>query len=84
MIDSKTQIELINQLAEICEKLGWAIGVPADDDTEMVSGLIVGTEEFINSVIQYMDAETVEVFSKEEGSESFTEPAVIDKKKIMH
>ena len=84
MSKNKTQKELIDELAEICGELGWAVGVPADDDTQPVEGLIIGTEKFILEIVQSMDAETVEVFSKESTENEFSEPISIDKKKLMH
>ncbi len=84
-MNAKLQKELIDQLAEICEQLGWSIGVPADDENQPVEGLIVGTEEFIMSIVESMDAEaSMEVFSKESTEEEFSEPVLLDKKKLMH
>lgn len=83
-MNSKLQKELINQLADICEQLGWSIGVPADNENDPVDGLIIGTEEFIMSVVEIIDQESVEVFSKESTEQEFSEPTVINKKKLVH
>ena len=84
MSKHKSQAELINELADICEQLGWAIGVPADNESEMVNGLIVGTEDFIYHIIQAFDGEAVEVYSKDEGTGEISEPQLLEKKKIVH
>lgn len=83
-MNSKLQKELIDKLAEICEELGWSIGVPADDDTAPVDGLIVGTEEFIMGIVESINGESLEVFSKESSESEFSEPVLLDKKKLMH
>lgn len=49
MVDEKRQYELIQQLSEIVAELEWVIGLPT---SEVVPGLIIGTEEFVAEVIQ--------------------------------
>lgn len=46
----KRQQELITQLTLICDELGWVIGIPGSEGDDKVSGLIIGTEEFVQAV----------------------------------
>lgn len=48
MLSLDRQLELITQLSEIVEELGWQIAM--DSETEIVTGLIIGDEEFISNV----------------------------------
>lgn len=57
------QQELIQALAEIVEELGWVIGIPQEEgSTNTVQGLIIGTEEFVMSVVEQtqQEVETIE------------------------
>jgi len=40
----------ISILSSICKKLGWTICVPGAEDDETVSGLVIGTTEFVDDV----------------------------------
>jgi hypothetical protein len=42
------EMEALIVIIEACEKLGWAIAVPDEDE---VDGLIIGTEEYINKIL---------------------------------
>lgn len=66
-MNQRKQIELIEQLASICEELGWVIALPNQE--EKVPGLIMGNEEFVAEVIQAYYGEDVEVFKKSQGAE---------------
>lgn len=52
---SKSDMELIMEMAEIAAQLGWQIAVPVGfedaDGTERVPGIVVGTSEFIFEVM---------------------------------
>lgn len=50
MDDKRRQHELIQQLSELVNELGWIIALPAGDD--MVPGLIIGQEEFVKDVVE--------------------------------
>ena len=45
------QLELVQKLGEIAEELGWQIAM-IDSDEEVVTGLILGTEQFISDITQ--------------------------------
>ena len=54
--DSTKQQMLINQLKEICQELGWIMVLPvAENDMQPAPGLILGTEEFVDVVMQVLD-----------------------------
>lgn len=62
--DSERQQQLIQALAEIVDELGWVIGIPLEEGSnEKVHGLIIGTEEFVNDVVQStgMEVDPVEI-----------------------
>ena len=53
------QYELIQNLAEIAEELGWNIIIPKNEaDANKVAGLIMGTPEFFEEV--HMDPSQIE------------------------
>ena len=58
------QMELINTLGEICQELGWVIGVPEHEDPSTVPGLIIGKEDFVYELAAVYGDE-VEVFSQD-------------------
>lgn len=82
----KTQQELIDELSEICEQLGWTIGIPLEEgDDSPVDGLLIGTESFITKVVLELNGE-YEMFSKEMGEivEGGTVESNKKKKQTMH
>lgn len=75
-MDEKEQQELIEQLAQIVEELGWIIGIPKEEEGDnKVQGLIIGTEEFVYGVV---DATGQEV----ESIEFDTDPVTGNKKSV--
>lgn len=43
--------ELFLKLAEIAAALEWNVAIPQGDDEEEVKGLVIGTQEYIDSVL---------------------------------
>lgn len=75
-MDEKEQQELIEQLAQIVEELGWIIGIPKEEgDDNKVHGLIIGTEEFVYGVVEATGQEV-------ESIEFDTDPATGNKKSV--
>lgn len=60
MSDTKQrQYELIEQITEAAEELGWVIAIPQDEESdELVQGLIMGTEEFITNIVAQTEIQT--------------------------
>lgn len=53
------QYELIEQITEAAEELGWVIAIPQDEESdELVQGLIMGTEEFITNIVAQTEIQT--------------------------
>lgn len=53
------QYELIEQITEAAEELGWIIAIPQDEESdELVQGLIMGTEEFITNIVSQAEIQT--------------------------
>ncbi len=48
---SEDQSKLIQAIIDACQKLGWAVALPTDNINERVDGMIIGTEEYITSLI---------------------------------
>ena len=66
----KKQQELISQLKQICQELGWDMIVPTlEDGSTIAPGLILGNEEFCETVMAVLDAgpDDYEGFSTEGG-----------------
>lgn len=67
----KRQQELIDQLSQICSELGWDIVIPGRPEDTIVDGLIIGKEEFVQTVSEILDAaglidiEETEVFDQD-------------------
>lgn len=53
------QYELVEMISECAEELGWIIALPQEgDNDELVSGLIMGTEEFITNIVAQSNLQT--------------------------
>lgn len=84
IFDSTKQQQLINQLKEICQELGWIMVLPvAEDDTQPAPGLILGTEDFVEIVMDVLDGageDNYEAFSTQ-GDEVVERPELSSKQK---
>lgn len=67
MSNKKTQIELMNELAELVEQLGWVIGIP--DGDEKVPGLVIGELSYVEEVVEAYYGPGFSVFEKDEHGE---------------
>lgn len=47
--------QLIKELVDICTELKWEVAVIDSDENEEVQGLIVGTEEYIQDIVDSID-----------------------------
>lgn len=79
-MDEKKQMELIMELSSICEELGWVVAIPSQE--EKVPGLIIGTEEFVQEVVEIYYGDDVEIYKKEMNSEGMEEVVSTKKKKV--
>lgn len=61
--NEKKQKELIEDLAEIVNELGWVIGLPSGEG--MVPGLVVGTEEFVRDVVEVYYGANYDIFTED-------------------
>lgn len=43
--------QIIAEIMDLVTQLGWNVAIPNTDDNEPVKGLIIGTDEFINSYV---------------------------------
>lgn len=63
-MNQKKQQQLIDIITSACEDLGWVVGLPGtDDEEEKVPGLIIGTRQFVETVVQTYTND-YEVFDK--------------------
>lgn len=82
-MDNKKQ-QMIDALQSICEEMGWVIGIPAEEGSEeQVPGLLIGTEEFVYSIVAAMRGE-YEAFSKNMADDGMKELPVPKKKVTFH
>lgn len=70
-MNQKRQMELIDQLAQICEELNWVIALPTQE--EPVPGIIMGQEGFVQEVVQSYYGDAYEVLTKEAHEEGMKE-----------
>lgn len=69
-LSTERQQELIQALAEIVEELGWIIGIPiVESEEDNVSGLIVGTEQFVMDVVESTGMEVEKIESIEDSND---------------
>lgn len=61
------QQEIIIELANLVDELGWVIALPTEGDT--VPGLIIGSEEFAKEVTKAYYGDAVDLFSHDENGE---------------
>jgi hypothetical protein len=60
-MDSQKKVRLVQEIARICDELGWIIGIPTGEGA--VHGLIIGTEDFIRQTAVINEDERYDVFS---------------------
>lgn len=70
-VNEERQLELIQQLTEICDELGWIVGVPGEEGSDStVPGLIIGKEEFVYEIVEAFSGPTeYEIFEQDETGE---------------
>lgn len=71
MSNPKRQQELIEQLSNICAELGWVVALP--ENVDMVPGLIIGDEVFVNEVVQAYYGDAFEVFTRDQMEDNMKE-----------
>jgi hypothetical protein len=76
----RSDSEVISELAALVDELGWVIGLP--DDDEQVQGLIIGTREYVEDVVEVYYGPGFAVFEKDEQGEIKETPP--SKKTTLH
>ncbi len=71
----KSKMEVIQELAELVDTLGWVMALPND---EIVPGLIIGEKDFVVDVVKQYYGDGYEVLERDEksgfaGADSFEE-----------
>ena len=56
--DGQYRHQLFKELIEIVTELGWSMAIPKGDDNEEVPGLIVGSDEYLEEVLDKLDRNT--------------------------
>jgi hypothetical protein len=85
MTHSKKQQALIEELASICEELGWVVALPSEG--EIIPGLVIGQEQFVIDVVSVYYGEGFDVYKKEMNAQGMEEmvPTLTPKKTgILH
>lgn len=62
----KSQEQIIEELSNLVEELGWVIGLP--DGTDKVPGLIIGEQDFVIDVVKSYYGENFDIYTKDEES----------------
>lgn len=82
MPNKSKQQELIDTLHEICQELGWVVGLLTPEDaTNGVDGIIIGNEAFVLERAATMDCDVKIFYDDAMGSLTETEPQAISHKK---
>ena len=63
--DGKSKMEIIQELGELVDSLGWVMALPTD---EIVHGLIIGEKDYVLDVVQTYYGEGYEVLEKDQVS----------------
>lgn len=63
--DGKSKMEVIQELAELIDSLGWVMALPTD---EIVPGLIIGEKDFVMDVVKQYYGDGYEVLEKDQVS----------------
>lgn len=63
-MSKRSQLEIITELAELCKELGWVIALPEQE--EMVPGLIIGNQDFVEEVTETLYGPGFSIFSSDE------------------
>ena len=71
----KSKMEVIQELADLVDSLGWVIALPND---EPVPGLIVGEKDYVEDVVKKYYGDEYEVLERDDksgfaGADSFDE-----------
>jgi hypothetical protein len=80
--DKREQQELIQELAEIVNRLGWVIALPTNVD--MVPGLIIGQEDFVKEVVETYYGPNYDVFKEDPTGENALVELQTKKKDTVH
>lgn len=82
------KVELILQIADICEQLDWVIGIATNEDSGKVPGLLIGTHDFVLDIMGHYSPEDYEIYSQSKTTSEIIEhnsPELKNKKKnIIH
>lgn len=63
--------QLMDAIANICEELGWSIAIPYTSDGEdQVQGLLIGTADYIESILTQLDEYDAVDFESEDELEN--------------
>ncbi len=71
MSSKKTDMEIIMEISELAQMVGWHIAVPLDNqdpDNGKVPGLVMGNEEFIAEMMQNYQYELYSMEENETGT----------------
>ncbi len=80
MTEKDKQLQLVQQLAEIVEELGWVVAIPLGD--AICDGIIMGTEEYVLNVVKSYYKDDIEVLSPNPGTELSVDIVESEKKKF--
>lgn len=54
--DELTDEELVETIMHCARELGWNVAIPVGEDEDVVTGLILGTQEYLDSVVSNTEA----------------------------
>lgn len=49
--DEELVKELLEKLGEVCSEMGWSLAIIGGEEDEMVVGLVIGEDDFVQSVL---------------------------------
>ncbi len=53
--DHDYKAQLFKELIDIIHELGWSVALPNVDEDSIVPGMIIGEQEYIDSIVDQLD-----------------------------
>ena len=60
-----TEKQIFDDLLQAIAALGWTVAVPGVGDDDDVPGLIVGKDEYVNAILEYIPEDFSDRFKEE-------------------
>ena len=55
ILEESPEEDLFLTLVQIVKSMGWSVCIPNIEDDEMVPGMIIGTDEYVNDILNKIE-----------------------------